>query len=136
MEAATPTILEASSKLNESARELQTLHSKAVPFVLAVACLVVMGGCFLYGWHLLSERYSLKIALALARIESVEGRNREAFSKLTAMNVPIHVVPVVDGNEKVIPGKFALIMQKADDTRLENTDDGRQGVIFFRKTSY
>lgn len=136
LEAATPAILQASGKLKESARELQNLHSKGVLFILMVACLVVMGGCFFYGWHLLSERYSRKIDLALARIESVEGQNREAFSKLMAMNVPIHVVPVVDGNDKAIPGKFALIMRKADDTRLEDSKSGKEATIFFREKSY
>lgn len=136
LEAATPAILLAAGKLKESARELQILHSKGVLFVLMVACLVVMGGCFFYGWNLLAERYSRKIGLALAKIEFVGGQNREAFSKLLAMNVPIHVVPVVDNNDKVIPGKFALIMQKADETRLENSKSGKEATIFFREKSY
>ena len=52
------------------------------------------------------------------------------------MNVPIRVLPVSDSKKRTIPGKFALVMDHAEDVAVEDTPDGKRAAIYFEKSSY
>ena len=136
LEEMTPALREAAEELKESACKLRSFHFKGILVVMLTACLVVMGGSFAYGWWKLSRHYDRMVNIALARLDAVEGANRKAFELLTVMNTPVHVVPVVDEKQRIISGEFALIMPGAKDVRLRNTDNGKEGTIFFEKASY
>ena len=66
----------------------------------------------------------------------VNKRNEEAFTQLTKLNAPIRVVPTTDSRKRVIPGKFALVMEHAEDVGIEDTPDGKRVAIYFEKSSY
>jgi hypothetical protein len=127
---------EAAEQLNESARKLRAFHFKGILTVMLVGCLVVMGGCFSFGWWKLSRHYDRMVNAALERILSVNASNREAFSRLTEMNVPIRVLPVTDSKKQTIPRKFALVMEHAEDVGIEDTPDGKRVAIYFEKAFY
>ena len=42
------------------------------------------------------------------------------------MNVPIRVVPVVDNRKQIIPRKFALVLDRAEDVSIEDTPEGKE----------
>jgi hypothetical protein len=52
------------------------------------------------------------------------------------MNVPIRVVPVVDNRKRTIPGKFALVVDRAEDAGIESTAQGKSAAIYFEKSFY
>jgi hypothetical protein len=132
VEEMTPALRDAANQLKESARKLRAFHFKG----MLVACLVVMGGCFSFGWWKLSRHYDRMVDAALKRILSVNAGNQEAFIRLTEMNVPIRVLPVTDSNRRPIPRKFALVMDHAEDVAIEDIPDGKRAAIYFEKASY
>jgi hypothetical protein len=84
----------------------------------------------------LSHHYELKVKAALRRVVSVNATNEETFTRLTKMNVPIRVVPVVDNRKQTIPRKFALVVDHAEDIGVEETADGKRVAIYFESSSY
>jgi hypothetical protein len=136
VEEMTPALKDAADQLKESACKLRAFHFKGILFVMMIACLVVMGGCFSFGWWKLSRHYDRMVNAALERILSVNASNREAFSRLTEMNVPIRVLPVTDSKKQTIPRKFALVMEHAEDVGIEDTPDGKRVAIYFEKAFY
>ena len=118
---------------------LQPLLQNSLKGILAailVICFVVAGGLFAYGWWKLARHYELKVNAALERILSVNERNQEAFTQLTAMNIPVRVVPVVDNRKQAIPRKFALVVDRAEDVGIEDIGDGKRAAIYFEKSFY
>ncbi len=73
---------------------------------------------------------------ALKRILSVNADNQEAFTRLTEMNVAIRMLPVADSKKQIIPRKFALVMDHAEDVAVEDTPDGKRVAIYFEKAAY
>jgi hypothetical protein len=103
---------------------------------MLMSCLVIAGGCFAYGWWAFSRHYDQLVDAALKRMLLVKTRNEEAFTQLTKLNAPIRVVPTTDGGKCVIPGKFALVMEHAQDVGIEDTPNGKRVAIYFEKSSY
>jgi hypothetical protein len=136
VEEMTPALKDAADQLEESARKLRAFHFKGILSVMLAACLAVMGGSFAYGWWKLSRHYDRMVNAALKRILSVQADNREAFTWLIKLNAPIRVVPVTDSRRQVIPGKFALVMEHAEDVGIEDTPDGKRVAIYFEKAPY
>ncbi len=91
VEEMTPALRNAADQLEESARKLRAFHFKGILAVMLAACVVVMGGCFSFGWWKLSRHYDRTVDAALKRILSVNADNQEAFTRLTELNVPIRV---------------------------------------------
>ncbi|MGB8466763.1 MAG: hypothetical protein WCE49_17585, partial [Terrimicrobiaceae bacterium] len=117
---AAPDLQEAVQRMEDSTRKLRAFHFKGILAVMLAACLVVMGGCFSFGWWKLSRHYDRMVDAALKRIRSVNVGNQEAFTQLTEMNVPIRVLPVSDSKKRTIPRKFALVMDHAEDVAVED----------------
>lgn len=136
LEEATPALKDVAEKLAESTRKLRAYHFKGILAVMALACVVVMGGCFSYGWWKLSRQYRDAIDAALQRILSVSSRNEDAFEQLTKLNAPFRVAPVSDSQNRPIPNKFGLLMEHACDVSVEDTQNGKRVVIYFEKTAY
>ncbi|MGA7393087.1 MAG: hypothetical protein WBW78_10560 [Terrimicrobiaceae bacterium] len=136
VEEMTPALKDAADQLEESARKLRAFHFKGILGVMLAACLLVMGGCFSFGWWKLSPHYDRMVNAALKRILSVQADNQEAFTRLIKLNAPIRVVPVTDSRRQVIPGKFALVMEHAEDVGIEDTPDGKRVAIYFEKAPY
>lgn len=136
VEEMTPALRNAADQLEESARRLRAFHFKGILAVMLAACVVVMGGCFSFGWWKLSRHYDRMVDAALKRILSVNAGNQEAFTRLTEMNVPIRVLSVTDSKKRTIPLKFALVMDHAEDVAVEDTPDGKRVAIYFEKASY
>ena len=103
---------------------------------MLVICFVIAGALFAYGWWKLSRHYELKVSAALDQILSVNKGNQEAFTQLTAMNIPVRVVPVVDNRKQAIPRKFALVVDRAEDAGIEDIGDGKRAAICFEKSFY
>ena len=136
LEKAAPDLQDAVQRMEDSTRKLRAFHFKGILAVMLAACLVVMGGCFSFGWWKLSRHYDRMVDAALKRILSVNAGNQEAFTRLTEMNVPIRVLAVSDGKKRTIPRKFALVMDHAEDVAVEDTPDGKRAAIYFEKSSY
>ncbi|MGB8465298.1 MAG: hypothetical protein WCE49_10175, partial [Terrimicrobiaceae bacterium] len=136
VEEMTPALRNAADQLEESARKLRAFHFKGILAVMLAACVVVMGGCFSFGWWKLSRHYDRTVDAALKRILSVNADNQEAFTRLTKLNAAIRVVPVTDSKKQIIPGKFALVMEHAEDVAVEDTPEGKRVAIYFEKASY
>ena len=136
LEKAAPDLQDAAQRMEDSTRKLRAFHFKGILAVMLAACLVVMGGGFSFGWWKLSRHYDRMVDAALKRIRSVNVGNQEAFTQLTEMNVPIRVLPVSDSKKRTIPGKFALVMDHAEDVAVEDTPDGKRAAIYFEKSSY
>jgi hypothetical protein len=136
MEDAAPALKDAVQRMEDATRKLHAFHFKGILAAMLMSCLVMMGGCFAYGWWTLSRHYNQLVDAVLKRMLLVKTRNEEAFTQLTAMNVPIRVVPVVDNRKQTIPGKFALVMDHAEDIGVEDTRDGKRVAIYFEKSSY
>jgi len=117
-------------------RRLAHNHFKGILAAMFMSCLVIMGGCFAYGWWKLSRHYDQMRDAAPERMVLVNKRNEEAFTQLTKLNAPIRVVPTTDSRKRVIPGKFALVMEHAEDVGIEDTPDGKRVAIYFEKSSY
>jgi hypothetical protein len=88
VEEMTPALRDAADQLKESACKLRAFHFKGILVVMLTACLVVMGGCFSFGWWKLSRYYERMVDAALKRILLGNAGNQEAFTRLTEMNVP------------------------------------------------
>ena len=136
LEMAAPALKDAVQHMEDSTRKLRVFHFKGILAAMFMTCLVIMGGCFAYGWWKLSHHYDLMVSAALARILSVNEQNREAFIRLTEMNMPIRVVSVTDSRKQIIPRKFALVMEHAQDVGVEETPNGKRVAIYFEKSSY
>ena len=122
--------------MENSARQLRGYHFKSILAAMLISCLAIAGGCFVLGWSKLSHHYELKVKAALERVASVNERNQEAFTQLTAMNIPVRVVPVVDNRKQTIPRKFALVVNRAEDVGIEDIGDGKRAAIYFERSSY
>ncbi|MET0254006.1 MAG: hypothetical protein ABW214_08230, partial [Terrimicrobiaceae bacterium] len=134
-----PALKEAVEHMEDSTRRLRSFHLKGILAAMLVICFVVAGGLFAYGWWKLSRHYELKVSAALERILSVNEKNQEAFTQLTAMNFPVRVVPVVDNRKQAIPRKFALVVlvvDRAEDVGIEDIGDGKRAAIYFEKSFY
>jgi hypothetical protein len=136
LEQAAPAVKEALQYMEDSTRQLRSYHFKSVLAAMLVSCIVIAGGCFAFGWSKLSRHYELKLNTALERILSVTEKNQETFTQLTKMNVPIRLVPIVDSRKETIPGKFALVVERAEDVGIEDTPEGKRAAIYFEKSSY
>ena len=136
LEHSVPALKEAVEHMEESTRRLRSFHFKGIFAAMLVICFVVAGGLFAYSWWKLSRHYELKVSAALERILSVNEKNQEAFTQLTAMNIPIRVVPVVDNRKQAIPRKFALVVDRAEDVGIEDIGDGKRAAIYFEKSFY
>ena len=136
VEEMTHALKDAADQLKESACKLRAFHFKGILVVMMVTCLVVIGGCFSLGWWKLSRHYDRMVDAALERILSVNASNREAFTQLTKLNAPIRVVPALDSRKRAIPGKFALIMEHAEDIGMQDTPYGKRVAIYFEKAFY
>ena len=136
VEEMTPALKDAADQLKESACKLRAFHFKGILVVMLAACLVVMGGCFSFGWWKLSRHYDRMVDAALKRILSVNAGNQEAFTRLTEINVPIRVLPVTDAKKRTISRKFALVMDHAENVAIEDIPDGKRAAIYFEKASY
>jgi hypothetical protein len=122
--------------MEDSTRKLRAFHFKGVLAVMLISCITIMSGCFAYGWWKLSRHYDLMVTAALERILSANENNQETFTQLTKMDVPIRVVPVIDSRKQIIPRKFALVMDHAEDVRIEDTPEGKRAAIYFEKSFY
>ena len=136
LEKAAPELKDAVQGMEDSTRKLRAFHFKGILAAMFMSCLVIMGGCFAYGWWKLSRHYDQMRDAALERMLLVNKRNEEAFTQLTKLNAPIRVVPATDSRKRVIPGKFALVMEHAEDVGIEDTPDGKRVAIYFEKSSY
>jgi hypothetical protein len=136
LEKAAPELKDAVQRMEDSSRKLRAFHFKGILAAMFMSCLVIMGGCFAYGWWKLSRHYDQMRNAALERMLLVNKRNEEAFTQLTKLNAPIRVVPTTDSHKRVIPGKFALVMEHAKDVGIEDTPDGKRVAIYFEKSSY
>jgi hypothetical protein len=136
LEHSVPALKEAVENMEESTRRLRSFHLKGIFAAMLVICFVVAGGLFAYGWWKLSRHYELKVSAALERILSVNEKNQEAFTQLTAMNIPVRVVPVIDNRKQAIPRKFALVVDRAEDVGIEDIGDGKRAAIYFEKSFY
>ena len=136
LEKAAPELKDAVQGMEDSTRKLRAFHFKGILAAMFLSCLIIMGGCFAYGWWKLSRHYDQMRDAALERILLVNKRNEEAFAQLTKLNAPIRVVPTTDSRKRVIPGKFALVMEHAEDVGIEDTPDGKRVAIYFEKSSY
>jgi hypothetical protein len=136
LEQAAPAVNKALQHMEDSTQQLGSYHFKSVLAAMLISCIIIAGGCFAFGWSKLSRHYELKVNAALERILSVNAKNQETFTQLTKMNIRIRVVPVVDNRKQTIPGKFALVMDHAEDVGIENTGDGKRAAIYFEKSSY
>jgi hypothetical protein len=136
LEHSVPALKEAVEHMEESTRRLRSFHFKGIFAAMLVICFVVAGGLFAYGWWKLARHYELKVKAALERIFSVNEKNQEAFTQLTAMNIPVRVVPVVDNRKQAIPRKFALVVDRAEDVGIEDIGDGKRAAIYFEKSFY
>ena len=136
LEKAAPELKDAVQGMEDSTRKLRAFHFKGLLAAMFMSCLVIMGGCFAYGWWKLSRHYDQMRDAALERMLLVNKRNEEAFTQLTKLNAPIRVVPATDSRKRVIPGKFALVMEHAKDVGSEDTPDGKRVAIYFEKSSY
>jgi hypothetical protein len=136
LEKAAPALKDAVLHMEDSTRTLRAFHFKGILAAMFLSCLVIMGGCFAYGWWKLSRHYDQMRDAALERMLLVNKRNEEAFTRLTKLNAPIRVVPTTDSRKRVIPGKFALVMEHAEDVGIEETPDGKRVAIYFEKSSY
>jgi hypothetical protein len=136
LEHSVPALKEAVEHMEESTRRLRSFHLKGIWAAMLVICFVVAGGLFAYGWWKLSRHYELKVSAALERILSVKEKNQEAFAQLTAMNIPVRVVPVVDNRKQAIPRKFALVVDRAEDIGIEDIGDGKRAAIYFERSFY
>jgi hypothetical protein len=99
LEHSVPALKEAVEHMEESTQRLRSFHFKSIFAAMLVICFVVAGGLFAYSWWKLARRYEVRVSAALERILSVNEKNQEAFTQLTAMNIPIRVVPVVDNRK-------------------------------------
>jgi hypothetical protein len=136
LEQAAPVLKEAIEDMEDSNRNLRSFHLKGILAAMLITCVVIVGGFFTYGWWKLSRHYELKVSAALERILSVNEKNQEAFTQLTAMNIPVRVVPVVDNRKQAIPRKFALVIDRAEDVAIEGIGDGKRAAIYFEKSFY
>jgi len=136
LEKAAPALKDAVQRMEDSTRKLRGFHFKGVLAAMLIGCITIAGGCFAYGWWKLSRYYDLMVTAALERIPSVNEKNQETFTQLTKMNVPIRVVPVIDSRKQIIPRKFALVLDRAEDVRIEDTPEGKRAAIYFEKSSY
>jgi hypothetical protein len=136
LEQAAPAVNEALEHLENSSRQLRGYHFKSILAAMLISCLAIVGGCFALGWSKLSHHYELKVKAALERVVSVSATNEETFTQLTKMNVPIRVVPVVDNRKQVIPRKFALVVDHAEDVGIEEMGDGKRAAIYFEQSFY
>ena len=135
LEKAAPALKDAVQRMEDSTRKLRAFHFKGI--LAAMSCLVIMGGCFAYGWWKLSRHYDKLVDTALERMLLVNTRNEEAFTQLTKLNAPIRVMPTTDSRKRVIPGKFALIMEHGEDVGASRTlRTGRGSAPYFEKSSY
>ena len=57
---------EAVQRMEDSTRKLRAFHFKGILAVMLAACLVVMGGCFSFGWWKLSRHYDRTVDAAQA----------------------------------------------------------------------
>ena len=136
LEKAAPELKDAVQRMEDSTRKLRAVHFKGILAAMFMSCLVIMGACFAYGWWKLSRHYDQLVAAAFERILSVNEKNQETFTQLTKMNVPIRVVPVVDNRKQIIPRKFALVLDRAEDVSIEDAPNGKRAAIYFEKSSY
>jgi hypothetical protein len=136
LEHSVPALKEAVAHTEESTRRLRSFHFKGIFAAMLVICFVVAGGLLAYSWWKLARHYELKLSAALERMLSVNAKNQETFTQLTKMNVPIRVVPVIDNRKQTIPGKFALVVDRAEDVGIEDIGDGKRAAIYFQKSFY
>ena len=135
LENTVPALNEALQRMEDSTRKLRAFHFKGILAAMCVSCLVIMGGGFAYGWWKLSHHYDQLVDAALERMLLVNKSNEEAFTHLTKLNTPIRVVPVTDNRKRIIPGKFALVMDHAEGVGIEDTPEGKRVAIYFEKSS-
>ena len=136
LEHSVPALKETIEHMEESTRRLRSFHFKGIFAAMLVFCFIVAGGLFAYSWWKLSHHYEVSVSAALERILSVNEKNQEAFTQLTAMNIPIRVVPVVDNRKQAIPRKFALVVEHAEDVGIEEMGDGKRAAIYFEQSPY
>jgi hypothetical protein len=136
LEQAAPAVNAALERMENSTRQLRGYHFKSILVAMLIGCLAIAGGCFVLGWSKLSRHYELKVEAALERVVSVNATNEETFTQLTKMNVPIRLVPVVDNHKQPIAGKFALVVDHAEDVAIEEVSDGKRAAIYFEQSSY
>lgn len=136
LEHSVPALKAAIEHMEESTRRLRSFHFKNIFAAMLVICFVVAGGLFAYSWWKLARHYEFRVSAALERILSVNEKNQEAFTQLTAMNISIRVVPVVDNRRQAIPRKFALVVDHAEDVGIEDIRDGKRATIYFEKSFY
>jgi hypothetical protein len=136
MEQAAPAVNNALERIENSTRQLRGYHFKGILAAMLLSCLAIAGSCFALGWAKLSHLYELKVKAALERVVSVNATNDETFTRLTKMNVPVRIVPVVDSRKQTIPRKFALVVDRAEDVGIEEMRDGKRAAIYFEQSSY
>lgn len=136
MEQAAPAVNNALERMENSTRQLRGYHFKGILAAILLSCLAIAGSCFALGWAKLSHLYELKVKAALERVVSVNATNDETFTRLTKMNVPVRIVPVVDSRKQTIPRKFALVVDRAEDVGIEEMRDGKRAAIYFEQSSY
>jgi hypothetical protein len=136
LEQAAPAVNEALERMENSTRQLRGYHFKSILVAMLISCLAIAGSCFALGWAKLAHHYELKVKAALERVVAVNAINEETFTRLTKMNVPIRVVPVVDNRMQTIPRKFALVVDHAEDVGIEEMRDGKRAAIYFEQSSY
>ena len=136
LEKAVPDLREAVQRMEDSTRKLRAFHFKGILAAMCVSCLVIVGGGFAYGWWKLSRHYDQLADAALEQMLLVNKSNEEAFTQLTKLNTPIRVVPVTDNRKRIIPRKFAIVMEHAEDIGIEDTPEGKRAAIYFQKSPY
>ena len=75
LEKAVPALKDAVQRMEDSTRKLRAFHFKGILAAMFMSCLVIMGGCFAYGWWKLSRHYDKLVDAALERMLS--GQHKE-----------------------------------------------------------
>jgi hypothetical protein len=81
-------------------------------------------------WHARGH-YREKLAAEVTRL----GANEEAQQKLIALGIDLRVAPWADSDGKPMRDGYALIIDKAEQSDLRETDGRKQAVIFVRDRS-
>jgi hypothetical protein len=81
-------------------------------------------------WHARGH-YREKLAAEVTRL----GANEEAQQKLIALGIDLRVAPWADSEGKPMRDGYALIIDKAEQSDLRETDGRKQAVIFVRDRS-